>query len=347
MKIPLQWSGTGVAIGLALSLSGTLWLWQPAAVLPFTIAVFVTALVGIVAVPMLRWLKTGQIIRTEGPQAHLQKGGTPTMGGLYFVPVGLLVGLIFTHASLEAVAVAAVTLAFGVIGFLDDWTVIRKQSNIGISPQVKLGLQILAAIAACAGLSYFGLLTTSLVLPLMGTLPLSLLFWPLAIFVLLGTNNAVNLTDGLDGLAAGTVSLALVALATVVPQPDLAVMAIALAGSCLGFLAHNRNPAKVFMGDTGSLALGGALASIALIGNCLWALAIVGGVFIAEALSVMAQVGYFKYTKRKYGEGQRLFRMSPLHHHLELGGWPETNVVAALCGVTAALGIAVHLLVSL
>ena len=168
------------------------------------------------------------------------------------------------------------------------------------------------------------------------------MFWPLALFVLLGSNNAVNLTDGLDGLAAGTVAIALVALAAVMPQADIAVMAIALSGSCLGFLAHNRNPAKVFMGDTGSLALGGALAAMALLGNCLWALAIGGGVFVAEALSVIAQVSYFKYTKRKFGEGRRLLRMSPLHHHLELGGWPETNVVVALYGVAALLGVGVY-----
>ena len=346
-RLPLRWSGTGVAIAVIVGVVVALWLWQPFTVVPFAVAAVATALVGTVAVPMLHRLKTGQIIRTEGPQAHLKKGGTPTMGGLYFVPVGLLVGLAFARATPLAIAVSATGLAFGAIGLLDDWTVIRKQSNKGISPKLKLGLQVLVAVVACLLFSLMGLLDTALVLPLIGMLPLGVLFWPLALFVLLGTNNAVNLTDGLDGLAACTVAIALVALAVVVPQPDLALMAIALSGSCVGFLAHNRNPAKVFMGDTGSLALGGALAAIALLGNCLWALAIAGAVFIAEALSVMLQVSYFKYTKRKFGEGRRLLRMSPLHHHLELGGWPETTVVAALSATGALLGIAVYLLGSL
>lgn len=341
MNVPLQFSGRGVAIALATCLVAAVYWFDPIAIVPFGISALVTALAGVAAVPMLRWLKTGQIIRTEGPQAHLSKGGTPTMGGLYFVPVGLLVGLIFTQASLEAIAIAVPTVGFGAIGFLDDWMVIREKSNRGIPPKLKLGLQVMVAIATCIGFSYLGLLDTSLNLPLIKALPLGLMFWPLAVFALLGTNNAVNLTDGLDGLAAGTVSIALVALAVVVPQPDITLMGMALSGSCIGFLAQNRNPAKVFMGDTGSLALGGALTAIALMGNCLWALALGGGVFVAEALSVIAQVGYFKYTKRKFGEGQRLLRMSPLHHHLELGGWSETNVVAALYGAAAVLGVGV------
>ncbi|MGK7912267.1 MAG: phospho-N-acetylmuramoyl-pentapeptide-transferase [Synechococcus sp.] len=339
---PVRWSGTGVAIAAIAGLVISLWLWQPAMLLPFICSAALVSLIGIVAVPLLLRLKTGQIIRTEGPQAHLKKGGTPTMGGLYFIPVGLTLGLVLTRATPLAIAVAATVLGFGAIGLLDDWTVIRQQSNKGIAPKVKLGLQVFVALIACIAFSRLGFLGTTLVFPLMGSLSLGLLFWPLALFVLLGANNAVNLTDGLDGLATSTVAIALVALAVVVPQPDLAMMAVALSGSCVGFLAHNRNPAKVFMGDTGSLALGGALATISLLGNCLWALAIAGAVFIAEALSVMLQVGYFKYTKRKFGEGRRLLRMSPLHHHLELGGWQETTVVAVLCAVTALLGVVVY-----
>ncbi len=340
----MEWSGTGIAILSIAGLTAVLWQLQPAALVPFWLTAILAALLGIAAVPMLRWLKAGQIVRAEGPQAHLKKGGTPTMGGLYFVPVGLVVGLIWTQATPAAIAIALVALAFGAIGFFDDWLVIREKSNRGISPKLKLGWQIAVAIAACIGFWMVGLVQTAVALPLAVSLPLGLAFWPVAVFALIGTNNAVNLTDGLDGLAASTVAIALVALACIVPQADVALMAIALAGSCLGFLAHNRNPAKVFMGDTGSLALGGALAAIALIGNCLWALALAGGVFVAEALSVMAQVGYFKYTKRKYGEGQRLLRMSPLHHHLELGGWSETTVVAVLCLAGAVLGVAVYLL---
>jgi phospho-N-acetylmuramoyl-pentapeptide-transferase len=266
------------------------------------------------------------------------------MGGIYFVPVGLAVALVLTHAAPVVVAAASITLASGAIGWLDDWQVIRAHSNKGISPKLKLILQLLLAIAVCGGLVLTGTADTAIALPLLSSLPLGLLFWPLAVFALVGSHNAVNLTDGLDGLAASTVAIALVSLGVVVGDPQLALLAFALTGSCLGFLAHNRHPAQVFMGDTGALALGGALAAIALLGNLLWALAIAGGVFVAEALSVMLQVSYFKYTKRRTGNGQRLFRMSPLHHHLELGGWSETTVVMVLCAVSATLGASAWLL---
>ena len=338
------WNGTTLAIALALGLAVAVWAMSPTWLLPFGVAAGLTAAIGTFAVPLLGWLKTGQIIREEGPQSHAIKGGTPTMGGLYFVPIGLAVGLALAGPSPLTITFTATVLLFGAIGFADDWSVIKLKSNRGMPPKAKLALQILAAIAICGGSAWAGLLSTDVALPLLGSWSLGLLFWPLALFVLIGTNNAVNLTDGLDGLAASTVAIALVALAAIVPQPELALMAIALAGSCSGFLAQNRNPARVFMGDTGSLALGGALAAIALLGNCLWALAIGGGVFVAEALSVMAQVGYFKYTKRKFGEGKRLLRMSPLHHHLELGGWSETIVVTVLSSVGAVLACAIYAL---
>lgn len=168
-------------------------------------------------------------------------------------------------------------------------------------------------------------------MPLNFALPLGLLFFPLALFVFLGSSNATNLTDGLDGLAGGTGAIALFGMAILLfPQnKELAIFCMCLSGSYLGFLWHNRYPARVFMGDTGSLALGGALASTALLGNLLWAFAIIGAIFIWESISVIAQVSYYKATKDETGMGKRLFRMAPFHHHLELSGWHELNVVRA------------------
>jgi phospho-N-acetylmuramoyl-pentapeptide-transferase len=170
----------------------------------------------------------------------------------------------------------------------------------------------------------------TLALPFGVFLPLGLLFWPLAGFVLVAESNATNLTDGIDGLASGTAAVALLGLGTLIAptSPGLMVFCACMSGSCLGFLVHNRNPARVFMGDTGSLALGGSLAAVGLLTNTLWALFILSGIFFVETLSVMAQVGYYKATKGPDGVGKRLFKMAPLHHHLELSGWSETQVVA-------------------
>ncbi|MEO0852655.1 MAG: phospho-N-acetylmuramoyl-pentapeptide-transferase [Cyanobacteria bacterium J06648_11] len=335
-------SATVIAVSLA-----AIYGFAPHEMVPFAVAMAIAALVGYIVVPLLRYWKTGQVMREDGPQAHLQKAGTPTMGGISFVPVGVIVALIWTQASPSAIGVAAVTLACGFIGWLDDFQVIRAKSNKGLSARLRLILQCIIGAVTCWIFASLGLLTSDLAMPGGVVLHLGWLFWPLAIFALVGSNNAANLTDGLDGLAAGTVAIALVGLGLILipTHLDLAIFAFALSGSCFGFLAHNRNPARTFMGDTGSLALGGAIAAIAILGNCLWALALVGGVFVAEALSVMAQVGYFKYTKRQLGEGRRLLRMAPLHHHLELSGWSEIEVVATLYGaglMLAAGGYAIN-----
>jgi phospho-N-acetylmuramoyl-pentapeptide-transferase len=173
------------------------------------------------------------------------------------------------------------------------------------------------------------------------SLPLGLFFWPLAGFVLVAESNATNLTDGIDGLAGGTVAIALLSLGALVgpTSPELMVFCAAVSGSCLGFLVHNRYPARVFMGDTGSLALGGALAAVGLLTNTLVALFIISGIFFVEAVSVMAQVSYYKATKGPDGKGKRLFKMAPLHHHLELSGWTELQVVAAFYLIGAILAV--------
>lgn len=316
--------------------------------LPLWICAAATAGVGYWAVPLLRALKAGQVIREDGPQSHLKKAGTPTMGGAFFIPVAVAFAIVLSGFSANVIAVSALTLSYATIGFLDDWQIIRYKSNKGISPRLKMGLQIFFAVAFCVWM----LLTqpssiTTVALPLGLMLPLGGLFWLLASFVLVAESNATNLTDGMDGLAGGTVAIALLGLGILVGQtaPDLMVFCVCLSGSCLGFLVHNRNPARVFMGDTGSLALGGALAAVALLSNSLFALLILSGLFILETLSVIAQVAYYKATKDANGIGKRLFKMSPFHNHLELTGWTETQVVGwfyAIVAILAVLSLTVH-----
>lgn len=338
---PNPWTGSLLSAILAVVVLSVIAYLKPATLLPFLLSTVATAVAGSLMVPILRRLKTGQVIRAEGPQSHLSKAGTPTMGGIYLILVGLGTALIWTKGDATVLAAAGLTLAYMLVGLADDWQVIRQRSNKGLSPRQKLGLQILIALLFCGWLYWLGT-EWSVIIPFFGVLPLSWGFWILALFVLVGTNNAVNLTDGMDGLAAGTVAIALVALSLILDpsQMPLAIFAVCMSGACIGFLAHNRHQAQVFMGDTGSLGLGGCLAAIALLGNCLWALAVVGGVFVLESLSVIAQVSYFKYTKRKTGEGKRLLRMSPWHHHLELGGWSEIQVVGSLYLMGIVLAVA-------
>ncbi|MGC9503847.1 phospho-N-acetylmuramoyl-pentapeptide-transferase [Baaleninema sp.] len=319
--------------------------------LPFWVGAGLSAIVGVWGVPALQRLKTGQVIREEGPQGHFKKAGTPTMGGILFVPVAAIVALAWVRLSGElstidrtsVVGAAALTLAYGFIGWLDDWQVLRRKSNKGISPRTKLALQIGFAILFCAWAKVTPGLADSEAVPFPGgwVLPLGALFWLLAGFVLVAESNATNLTDGLDGLMGGTGSIAFLGLAAVVAPtfPGLALFCAVTSGACLGFLVHNHNPARVFMGDTGSLALGGALAAVGVLANVLFGLLILSGLFFAETLSVIAQVGYYKATKNSEGVGKRLFKMAPLHHHFELSGWSELQVVATFYGVTAILAV--------
>lgn len=314
--------------------------------LPFWVCTLVTAGLGYWVVPLLRSLKAGQVIREDGPQSHLKKGGTPTMGGIFFIPTAVAIALLWSGFALgmsdfiPVIAVSALTLGYGFIGWLDDWQILRRKSNKGISPKMKLALQIGFAVLFCLWLLWQQSANiTTVILPFGLALPLGLLFWPLAAFVLVAESNATNLTDGVDGLAGGLCAIALLGLATLVAPtyPGLMIFCACISGSCLGFLAHNRNPATVFMGDTGSLALGGALASVALVSNTLWSLFILSGIFFVETLSVMAQVSYYKATKGPDGIGKRLFKMAPLHHHLELSGWSELQVVATFYGINGIL----------
>ena len=307
---------------------------------PLLTAAIVSGLLGHWVVPLLRALKTGQFIRQEGPQGHLKKAGTPTMGGVFFIPVAVVLALLATGFSPSVLAVSVLTLAYGAIGWLDDWQVLRRRSNKGITPKTKLFLQIALAALFCVWVFITQPTSvTTVALPLGMSMPLGLLFWPLAGFVLVAESNATNLTDGLDGLMGGTGAIAFWGLAwvTAPSHPDLMVFCAAMGGACLGFLFHNRNPAKVFMGDTGSLALGAALGAVGILTGNLFALTLLTLLFFAETLSVILQVGYFKATKGPDGVGKRLFKMAPLHHHFELSGWSETQVVGTAYVVAAAL----------
>ncbi|MGF1587929.1 MAG: phospho-N-acetylmuramoyl-pentapeptide-transferase [Pleurocapsa sp.] len=303
---------------------------------PLLSCTLMSALLGIVTIPILTRLKTGQIVQEDGPQAHLKKAGTPTMGGIFFVPVAIFLSLLwvnfdrFSTISPELIAVCLITLSYGFIGWIDDWQVLRRKSNKGISPRLKLTLQVAFGIFFALWLWWQDSASiTNVNLPGGLTLSLGWLFLPLAIFVLTAESNATNLTDGVDGLAAGTGAIAFLGLGAILglDRPELAIFCACLSGGCLGFLVHNRNPAVVFMGDTGSLALGGALAAVGLSSGNLWALFLISGVFFVESLSVIAQVVYFKATKGTDGTGKRLLKMAPIHHHFELSGWSETQVV--------------------
>ena len=334
---------------LGLAVASDLLSRAPQLTPPLLAAAVVSALLSGWGVPRLRQLKLGQVIRAEGPQAHLSKAGTPTMGGLLVVPVGVIVGGLVAPSDGRLPAVAAITLASMAIGAVDDWRSLTKHHNTGLTPRGKLLLQAISAVAFLAWAAHEQQMGGDIALPLGWVLPLGLLIWPLGLFVFLAESNATNLTDGLDGLAAGCGAIVFSGLGLQLMlrghegDPALAGFCAAMAGCWLGFLLFNRHPARVFMGDTGSLAMGAALAAVALLSNSLWPLLVMGGVFLAESLSVIVQVWVFKATKNPAtGQGRRVLRMAPLHHHFELGGASEQQVVVGfwtLSLILVALGL--------
>jgi len=346
-----SWKLSGVQLLVALAfalvafaLAADAWagrISQPLSLtMPLVVCTSISAALGYWAVPMLRALKLGQVIREDGPQSHLKKAGTPTMGAIFFLPVSVLIAVVWSGFAPDTLAIAALTLAYGWIGWVDDWAIIRGRSNKGMTPRMKLYLQIGFAALFCLWLAFrTGDALTTVALPFGVLLPLGLLFWALAVFVLTAESNAVNLTDGVDGLAGGTVAIALLGLGAIVAptHPDVMVFCACLSGGCLGFLVHNRNPAQVFMGNTGSTALGGALAAIGLATGALFPLLIVSLIFLVETVSVIIQVSYYKATKGPDGVGKRFFKMSPYHNHLELSGWQETQIVGTFYLVNGLL----------
>lgn len=331
---------------LAAGLASDKWVANSQLTLPLLIAFVSTLVVAALGIPRLRALKMGQVIREEGPEGHQAKSGTPTMGGLLVVPVGAIVGCLISldgESANQLLAVAAVTLAYMVIGGFDDWRSLTRQTNTGLTPKGKLLLQALAAAVFLGVAASQGWINQSISLPQGIQIPLGPLIWPLGLFVFLAESNATNLTDGLDGLASGCGALVFTGLGLQLMlrghsgDPALAGFCLAMAGAWLGFLAHNRHPARAFMGDTGSLAMGAALTAVALLSDSLWPLLVMGGVFLAESLSVIIQVWVFKATKNADGVGHRVFRMAPLHHHFELGGTSERTVVPCFWLVTTGL----------
>lgn len=347
-------SGKGLYVALLLILTGVAVLTDILAgrfetpfstmTVPFIITGILVTVLGYWVVPLLRKLKAGQVIREDGPQQHLSKSGTPTMGGIFFIPTALILSLIISSIAAsglrtEVLATCLLTLVLGGLGWIDDLQVLIKKSNKGVSAKLRLTIELTSGALFALWLTKFQTEITTLKFPLGLTLPLGIIFILLAIFVVAAESNAVNLTDGMDGLAAGTSAIALMGLGLVVaPEwPGLLIFCACMSGGCVGFLAHNHNPAKVFMGDTGSLALGAALAAVGLISNSLWALLILSGLFLIESLSVIVQVTYYKATKNEQGVGKRLLKMAPLHHHFELSGWKETKVVGVFYLIVAIL----------
>ncbi|AIW83705.1 phospho-N-acetylmuramoyl-pentapeptide-transferase [Bacillus mycoides] len=294
-------------------------------------------------IPFLRKLKFGQSIRDEGPKSHQKKSGTPTMGGIVIyvsmMVTTLIMAIKFNNLGAEVSLLLLVTFGYGLIGFLDDYIKVVKKRNLGLTSKQKLIGQLVIAIA-------FFLIGKGQAFHTYITIPgtdvkfeLGWAYFVLVLFMLIGGSNAVNLTDGLDGLLSGTAAIAFGAfsiIAVAQEQFGVAIFCMAVVGAVLGFLVFNANPAKVFMGDTGSLALGGAIAAVAILLKQELLLVIIGGVFVAETLSVIIQVISFKTT------GKRVFKMSPLHHHYELCGWSEWRVVVTFWSVgflLAVLGI--------
>ncbi|WP_430786111.1 phospho-N-acetylmuramoyl-pentapeptide-transferase [Virgibacillus flavescens] len=317
-----------------------------ALLITIAIAFLITVLLSPIFIPFLRRLKFGQSIREEGPKSHVKKTGTPTMGGIMIVFSIVITSLImgskysFQSISYELWLLIFVLVGYGFLGFLDDFIKVALKRNLGLTSKQKMLGQVVIAIIFYVILRLNNFDTYIQVPGTDFQWDIGFGYAFLIIFMLVGTSNAVNLTDGLDGLLAGTAAIAFGAFGILAwsgfPQSEVAIFALATVGALLGFLIFNAHPAKVFMGDTGSLALGGALAAIAILTKLEIILIIIGGVFVVETLSVIIQVISFKTT------GKRVFKMSPLHHHYELMGWSEWRVVTTFWMVGllfAALGV--------
>lgn len=317
--------------------------------------------------PVIRWLtrlRVGQVVRQEGPQSHLMKAGTPTMGGALIILAAVIATVLWAQLTSPFVLITVVVLIWlGALGFLDDYLKVVRKRTEGLAGRYKLvGQGLLGLFMGVFMLVYpmYTMAATQTSLPFLAEWYLyitPLLFVPWVMFVLAGASNAVNLTDGLDGLAGGLSAIAAgtfgvfayligrsdtsryLGLFYIPGAGELSIFCAALAGACLGFLWFNAHPAEVFMGDTGSLALGGALGAVAILLKAEFLLVIIGGVFVLEAASVMVQVGWFKYTAKTRGRGERLLLMSPLHHHFEKAGWAESKIIVRfwILGIVFAL----------
>ena len=315
-------------------------------ILAIIIAFAVSAILCPVVIPFLHKLKFGQQVREDGPQAHLKKQGTPTMGGLIILSSIIITSLFYIPSYPKIIPVLFMTAGFGIIGFLDDYIKIILKRSEGLTPLQKLAGQIVITGIFAWYVLNSGEVGTDMLIPFTGGfedgkfLSLGILFVPALFFVTLGTDNGVNFTDGLDGLCTSVTILVATFLTIVAIGEDMGISPItgAVVGSLLGFLLFNVYPAKVFMGDTGSLALGGFVASAAYMMRLPLFIPIIGLIYLVEVLSVIIQVTYFKKTG-----GKRIFKMAPIHHHFELCGWSETRVVAVFSIVTAILCMVAYL----
>lgn len=326
----------------------------------FLVFVAIVVAIAVTMVLMPAWIKflksshIGQQVRADGPESHLVKQGTPTMGGVIMLISVILTALVVGHPTPETFALLIATVLTGCLGLIDDAEKVVKERSLGLTPKAKLvGQFVIATVFGLVAVNVMGIAPT-IEIPFVYTFDLGVLTthfgsvevpWLYILFVdilLMGMCNAVNLTDGLDGLAAGTVMIVMIVMAAIAYRSDMldsAIFAAALAGACVGFLWFNSFPADIFMGDTGSLALGMALGCLAVFTKSEFIVLVIGGLFVAEALSVMIQVFYYKKTHK------RIFLMAPLHHHFEKKGWSETKVVVRfwiVSGVLAALGFAVY-----
>ncbi len=320
------------------------------------LAAVVTIALGPVLIPLLHRLKFGQTVRDDGPQTHLKKSGTPTMGGIMFI-VGILVGtLAFSLNATELALPALLVMAgFALVGFLDDFLKVKFKNSVGLRAYQKIIAQFGIALVLALYAYNSPFVGSKIYLPFLNAeFDLGFFYIPFMMFVIIGTVNSVNLTDGLDGLASGvsliyavTMAVIFFYMSTAMLLPtdaaqavgtqyaqelhSMSVFAAAVAGGCLGFLRYNSYPAQVFMGDTGSLALGGAIAAMAIFSRAVLLLPIMGGCLVASSVSVILQVGSYKLRKK------RIFRMAPLHHHFELKGVAETKIVSVYMIITAIL----------
>lgn len=327
--------------------------------LAVVLAMVAAALLFPLWIRLLRVRNIGQQVRADGPQGHLVKQGTPTMGGVLILLVVIVVFMVMRHESRSSLLALGAMIACGLLGFIDDWSKVAHERSLGLRPRAKLFWQAVVSIVFCLLVVNWAGLGTWVQVPMTGIRidtgiftsvfsfgdHVMLIPWLYLAFVFVmvtGMSNAVNLTDGLDGLAAGTVTLVTLAYAGIAFRQnslETALLAAAISGACIGFLWYNSYPADIFMGDTGSLGLGAVIAALAVITKTELLILIIGGIYVAETLSVVLQVASFKLT------GKRIFLMAPLHHHFEMKGWSETKVMVRfwiVTGILAGLGFAMY-----
>ncbi len=300
----------------------------------FTVSLIAALLLGPVIIPQLKKLKFGQAIREEGPKSHLSKGGTPTIGGLIFITAFLVPVAFFLMQSYEVIYVLTGMIGFGIIGFLDDYIKVVRKHNLGLKAKQKIFLQLFMSLLMAVMALKFG---RDIEIPILEySLDLGVVFIPFMLFYFIAVDNAVNLADGLDGLAASVTTVVMffyAYFAYLQEMPQMVMLSLAMAGALIGYLRFNWHPAKVFMGDTGSLALGGIVAAMAVVLKIpLW-VPIIGLIYVIEALSVVIQVGVYKKTKK------RVFKMAPIHHHFELVGYTEKKIVISFAVITLMMGV--------